>query len=102
MVPLNETELMIDFFKKLAAPVVLVSRHYLGSINHTLLSAEALKARRIRIAGLVFNGERNPETEDLILRRTGLPLLLRLRPEPKWNSATTRRYARVLNAEFRM
>jgi dethiobiotin synthetase len=102
LVPLNEVQLMIDFFKKLAAPVVLVSRHYLGSINHTLLSAEALKARRIRVAGIVFNGERNPETEEFILRRTGLPMLLRVKPEPKWNSATTRKYARLLNAEFRM
>src|SRR5438876_5618667 len=66
LVPLNDTELMVDFFEKLDAHVVLVSQHYLGSINHTLLSAEALKSRRIPVLGIVFNGNRNPETEGVI------------------------------------
>jgi dethiobiotin synthetase len=101
LVPLNETELMLDFFKRVAAPVVLVSRHYLGSINHTLLSAEALRARRIPVAGIVFNGVPNASTESVILRHTGFPLLLRVRPEPRWDSTTTRKYAAILRRNLR-
>jgi dethiobiotin synthetase len=53
----------------------LVSRNYLGSINHTLLSLEALKSRGIKIAGIVFNGERNQSTEEIILKRHDFPFV---------------------------
>jgi dethiobiotin synthetase len=56
MVPLNDHELMVDFIKKLNAEVILVVRHYLGSINHTLLSVKALEVMKIRVAGIIFNG----------------------------------------------
>ncbi len=78
MVPLSKGFLMIDLIEKLKAEVVLISRHYLGSINHTLLSAEALKSRGISVKGLWFNGDENPESESFILEHTGLPLLGRL------------------------
>ena len=65
-VPLNEQDCMIDLIQKLNIPVVLVSRNYLGSINHTLLSIEALKSRKIEIAGLIFSGEENKETQRII------------------------------------
>lgn len=72
MVPLNERENMIDLIAHLNIPVVLVSRNYLGSINHTLLSVEALQRRNIPIAGLVFNGNSVPTTESVICKMTGL------------------------------
>lgn len=72
MVPLNERDCMIDLIAQLGIPVVLVSRHYLGSINHTLLSVEALRQRDIPIAGLVFNGDPVPTTESIITQMTGL------------------------------
>lgn len=72
MVPLNEEDVMIDLIAHLKIPVVLVSRNYLGSINHTLLSIEALQRRRIPIAGLIFNGESVPTTESIITKMTGL------------------------------
>lgn len=75
MVPLNENQLIIDLIKKLDAEVVLVSQNYLGSINHTLLSFECLKTRKIKIAGIIFNGESNLETEKYILDYTGLTCL---------------------------
>jgi len=100
LVPLNEFELLIDFFKSLDAPVVLVSRHYLGSINHTLLSAELLKARQIPVLGIIFNGDSNPETETIILRHTGFRLLLRITPEPQWTAATTQKYAALLRTNL--
>jgi dethiobiotin synthetase len=61
MVPLNEKNLIIDLIKKLGFPVVLVSRSTLGTINHTLLSLEALKSRKIPIAGIVMSGPENTE-----------------------------------------
>jgi dethiobiotin synthetase len=75
MVPLNNHCLMIDLIVQLNAEVVLVSQNYLGSINHTLLSVEALKQRNIPVKGIIFNGETNPSTEDYILTYTGLKLL---------------------------
>jgi len=78
MVPLNDKALIIDLIKKLDAEVVLVSQNYLGSINHTLLSYESLMARKIKIAGIIFNGESNLETEKYILDYTGLTFLGRV------------------------
>ncbi|MFC5282730.1 dethiobiotin synthase [Pedobacter alpinus] len=87
MVPLNNEDLIIDLIKKLGVEVILVSKNYLGSINHTLLSVEALNNRKIPIKGIIFNGEPNPATESIILKKTGLavvahiPLLTNLNKE---------------------
>ena len=67
LVPLNEQILIIDLIKKLQVPVILVSQTYLGSINHTLLSIEALKSRDINLLGIIFNGDRDHNTENSIL-----------------------------------
>jgi dethiobiotin synthetase len=85
MVPLNDHCLMIDLIVQLNAEVVLVSQNYLGSINHTLLSAETLKQRNVPVKGIIFNGETNPSTEDYILTYTGLKLLGRI---PAFDSIT--------------
>lgn len=66
MVPINEDHLVIDLVKHLDIPVILVSKNYLGSINHTLLSVDALTKRHISIAGIVINGDQNEETERII------------------------------------
>ena len=55
LVPLNDESLIIDLIQYLKMPVILVSRNYLGSINHTLLSIETLQHRNILIAGIIFN-----------------------------------------------
>jgi len=72
MVPLNEQDLLIDLIKKLDAEVILVSKNYLGSINHTLLSLEILKMRKISLKGIVFNGESDTYSEDIILNLSGI------------------------------
>jgi|TARA_R110000737_G_scaffold224336_3_gene239344 dethiobiotin synthetase len=70
MVPLNSKGLLVvDLIQKNNWPVVLVSRHYLGSINHTLLSIEVLKKRNIEIAGIVFVGDENKSTESIIANK---------------------------------
>jgi dethiobiotin synthetase len=57
LVPLNESEFIIDLIKKLNAIVILVSRNYLGSINHSLLTAAVCKTQDLDLAGWLFNGE---------------------------------------------
>ena len=66
LVPINDTYLMIDLIKKLEAPVILVARTTLGTINHTLLSLEALRSRNIPVLGVIMNGEKNLENSHAI------------------------------------
>ena len=73
MVPLNhDGDMLVDLIPKVADEVILISKNYLGSINHTLLSIELLKQRNIPIKGIIFNGDSNPETEAIILSTTGI------------------------------
>lgn len=67
-VPLNNTEFIIDLIAHLNVPVILVVRDYLGCINHTLLSVEALRSRDIEIAFVVLNGSFVTETKEIILK----------------------------------
>ena len=78
MAPLNQDDLVIDLISHLQADAVLVSRHYLGSINHTLLSIEALRSRNIAIAGIIFNGDENRDTESIIESVCAVPILGRI------------------------
>ena len=75
MVPLTENLLIKDLILRLQLPVILVSMNYLGSINHTLLSIEYLKQQNIPLAGIIFNGEPNIETENYILNYSRIRLL---------------------------
>ncbi len=90
--------LLVDLLAQLQLPTVVVSRNYLGSINHTLLTLEALQRRGLPIRGLVFNGEATPATEEFILQHSGVPALPRLRPEPVINAAVISSYAQEFRA----
>jgi dethiobiotin synthetase len=68
MVPLNRNELYIDVFARWQLPIVLCARTALGTINHSLLSLEALRSRDIKILGIAFIGEENVDTESTICR----------------------------------
>ena len=57
LVPLNEQEFVLDLVKKLDATVILVSRNYLGSINHSLLTAEVCRSHGLKVAGWIFNDQ---------------------------------------------
>jgi len=84
MVPLDQTTLYIDVFARWRAPIVLCARTALGTINHSLLSIEALRRREIALLGIAFIGEENPESERAIcdigrVKRLGrLPLISQL------------------------
>ena len=81
MVPLDKSSLYIDVFARWRCPVVLCARTSLGTINHSLLSLEALRRRDIDVLGVAFIGESHPESERAIseigrVRRLGrLPLI---------------------------
>ncbi|MFT4601265.1 MAG: dethiobiotin synthetase [Arenicella sp.] len=76
MVPLNEKgDMIVDLIPVVADETILISKNYLGSINHTLMSIELLKSRNIKITGIIFNGDSNPETEAIILKTTGVRCL---------------------------
>lgn len=66
LVPLNDTALMIDLIKAMNLPVILVARSSLGTINHTLLSLEALNRRNIKVLGVILNGSYNKENKEAI------------------------------------
>tara|TARA_R110001592_G_scaffold302663_1_gene574582 strand:- start:1954 stop:2577 length:624 start_codon:yes stop_codon:yes gene_type:complete len=78
MVPLNDSQLIIDLIKNIDAETILVSQNYLGSINHTLLSIDVLKTKGIKIKGIIFNGDANKETEEYILNYTEVTFLGRI------------------------
>jgi dethiobiotin synthetase len=102
MVPLNSDGLLyIDLFEQWKIPVILISRHYLGSINHTLLSAEALKSRNIPVEGIVFVGEENNATESIILNICGLPMIGRIPIAEEVNSAFIAEQAMQMKRYFK-
>ncbi|HKZ95516.1 MAG TPA: dethiobiotin synthase [Hyphomicrobiaceae bacterium] len=78
MVPLTRTVLQIDLFARWRLPVVLVARTALGTINHSLLSIEALKRRGIPLIGLAFVGDENKDSERTICEIGGARRLGRL------------------------
>jgi dethiobiotin synthetase len=78
LVPLTRRTLFIDVFRRWGAPVVLCTRTALGTINHTLLSVEALKARGIPLLGIAFIGEALPDSERTIVEFSGARRLGRL------------------------
>src|SRR5690606_19292666 len=79
MVPINSNGLIYaDVFEKWQLPVIIVSRHYLGSINHSLMTAEILQKRGVKIAGFVFVGDENPPTEKIICSKSGISMLARI------------------------
>ena len=78
MVPLDQGTLYIDVFAQWCLPVVLCARTSLGTINHSLLSIEALRRRDIEVLGVVFIGESHPESERAICEIGGARRLGRL------------------------
>jgi dethiobiotin synthetase len=93
-VPLNEKDLVIDLIQK-DYQVIIVSRHYLGSINHTLLTIEALQNRKIIIAGIIFSGSENKATEKIILNKTNIKMIGRIDDEPYFDKNVIRYYADI-------
>ena len=78
LVPLNQKDTILDLIIELGVEVIIISKHYLGSINHTLMTVDCLKNSNIPIKGIIFNGEENKATESIILSKTKGPFLGRI------------------------
>ncbi len=92
LVPLNDREFMTDLARVLEARVILVSRNYLGSINHSLLTAEKCRQMGLPVAGWIFNDQYlDYETE--IAAWSGYPTLFSLPAFPMVNRETVSREA---------
>lgn len=95
LVPLNETDTINDLIQS-DYKVVVVSRHYLGSINHTLLTIEKLQEKNLDI-GIIFSGDEHPTTESVILSKTKVTFLGRINEESHFDKEVVKKYAK----EFR-
>ena len=91
LVPLNDTDTVFDLIKP-NDKVIVVSRHYLGSINHTLLTIEKLQEKNLTI-GIIFSGDEHPTTESIILKKTGVVFLGRINEEQGFDKEVVRKYA---------
>lgn len=100
LVPLNDDEVMLDLMAALSAQIVLVADLYLGSINHTLLTASMLKSRSLDVRGIVFNGVPNAESERIILHKTGLKKLLHISKEESITAEIVTKYANQLRENW--
>jgi len=92
LVPLNDTDTIANLIKP-DYKVIIISRHYLGSINHTLLTCEVMKSTGITISGIIFNGDKNSSTEEIILKKTGIPMIGRIENEPYFDANVVKYYA---------
>jgi dethiobiotin synthetase len=92
LVPLNDSDCIVDLIQN-DYKVIVVSRHYLGSINHTLLTYEALKSRKIGISGIIFSGDENKASEEIILKKTGAKFIGRIDNEPYFDQNVIQYYA---------
>lgn len=99
LVPLNDSDFVIDLASRFSAEVVLVADLYLGSINHTLLTINELNRRKLKIKGIIFNGEPNKESKNIILHHSRLNCLLNVEKEKTINKEVVKKYAqRLLNS----
>ena len=93
MSPINHEATMADFVSFYNLPVVLIVRHYLGSINHTLMSIDVLKRREINVLGLIISGHPNPASQSFISAYSPVPILAQLPELPVISASSIREAA---------
>lgn len=101
LVPVNDFEFVIDICSYINCKVILVSNLYLGSINHTLLTVNLLKQRKLNVHGIIFNGPANPASEEIILKHSGYIPLLHIPQEQTVDSTMVKKYASILKNNWR-
>jgi dethiobiotin synthetase len=100
MVPLNNTEYIVDIIIKTQAEVVLVIQNYLGSINHSILTIDALRFRKIPVKGIVFNGPPHKLSEDIILEYGKIPCIGHINKESVINKEVVSKYAALFKSNL--
>ncbi|WP_378186238.1 dethiobiotin synthase [Aquimarina sp. W85] len=91
LVPLNDTQTILDIIPK-EYTVIVVSRHYLGSINHTLMTLKLLEEQGFEVA-LIFSGAAHPTTENIIEKMSKVNVLGRIDEEPYFDKRVIEEYA---------
>ena len=91
LVPLNDKDTILDLIKP-DYKVIVVSRHYLGSINHTLLTVKLLQEKGFEVA-IVFSGDEHPTTENIIKKMTNVDIIGRIDEEPYFDKNVIAEYA---------
>lgn len=91
LVPLNDRHTILDIIKP-DYKVIVVSRHYLGSINHTLLTINLLKEKGFDVS-IIFSGNEHKTTEEIIEKMTNAPVIGRIEEEPYFDQNVIMEYA---------
>ncbi len=94
LVPINEEETILDIIQPYYK-VVVVSKHYLGSINHSLLTIGWLQNNGFNVT-VLFNGNAHPTSEIIILKKTGVRSLGRIDKEPVIDKSVIKKYSNLL------
>ncbi len=98
LVPLNDEDTILDLIQP-DYRVILVSRHYLGSINHTLMSIWILKEQGFKVS-VIFNGDEHKTTEDIIKKMTDVEVIGRIEDEPYFDAAVVKEYATLFREKL--
>ena len=99
LVPINNTQTVLDLIKP-EYKVIVVSRHYLGSINHTLLTVNLLKESGFDTS-LIFSGNEHKTTEDIIKKMVNVPVIGRIEEEPYFDENVIREYADLFRSQLK-
>ncbi len=99
LVPLNDKQTILDLIKP-DYKVIVVSRHYLGSINHTLLTVNLLKEKGFEVS-IIFSGNEHPTTESIITKMTGATIIGRIEEEPYFDQNVVKEYAKRFKKELK-
>ena len=91
--------LLVELFEEWNLPIVIVSRHYVGSINHTLLTVNYLKNKGFKILGIVFVGDENVPSETFICSTTGLEILARIPLTDRVDASFIQSQAKLISTE---
>ena len=91
LVPLNDTHTILDIIPE-DCKVIVVSRHYLGSINHTLLTVKLLLEKGFKVF-IIFSGDAHPSTENIIKKMTNVTIIGRVEEEPYFDKNVVKEYA---------
>ncbi len=98
LVPINNKQTVLDIIKP-DYKVIVVSRHYLGSINHTLLTVNLLLEKGFDVS-LIFSGNQHKTTEDIIKKMTNLNVIGRIDEEEKFDKTIVKKYAELFKEKL--
>jgi dethiobiotin synthetase len=99
LVPLNDKQTILDLIQP-DYKVIVVSRHYLGSINHTLMTIELLQKKGFDVS-VIFNGDEHLSTENIIKKMTGVKVLGRIENEPYFDKNVIKEYAQIFSEKLK-